>query len=276
MKLVHEALGADVYPGPHAHLLKERDEALILARVIVGQHLADVPRVRQALAFRHAQEQACQPVAEIAADEQQVVVLELVEQLLGREVLALQRADVLQEILVGDHVGGRGGNAAEQVIHDGPLQAIALGWQVGDAIRRVRQHLRAGGPAEPLLVDGVFQQRIESGGDEQVEFRNRRQLAQRKRRFESGILEDAAQAHVCLFASAPRAQEPADDVVERVGLGQLRDVHVETLRQLPGKPVMEQAGSLVGLDQQQLGPDDGDDATLFDEADQVVPGVLIQ
>ena len=191
-------------------------------------------------------------------------------------MLALQRADVLQEILVGDHVGGRGGYAAEQVIHDGPLQAIALRRQVGDAIGRVGQHLRAGGPAEPLLVDRVFQQRVESGGDEQVEFRNRCQLAQRKRRFESGILEDAAQAHVRLFAPAPRAQEPADDVVERVGLGQLRDVHVEPLRQFPGKPVMEQAGPLVGLDQQQFGPDDRDDSTLFDEADQVVPGVLIQ
>ena len=194
----------------------------------------------------------------------------------GREVLALQRADVLQEIFVGDHIGGRGGNAAEQVIHDRPLQAIAFRRQVGDTIGRVGQHLGAGGAAEPLLVDRVFQQRIESGGDEQVEFRNRRQLAQRERRFEGGILEDSAQAHVRFFAPAPRAQEPADDVVERVRLGQLRDVHVEPRASFSGKPVMEQAGPLVGLDQQQLGPEDGDHAPLFDEADQVVPGVLIQ
>ena len=142
---------------------------------------------------------------------------------------------------------GEAESAAEQVIHDRPLQAIALRRQVGDAIGRVGQHFGAGGAAEPLLVDRVLQQRVEGGGDEQVEFRDRGQLAQRKRRLEGGILEDAAQAHVRLLAPAPRAQEPADDVVERVGLGQLRDVHVEPLRQLLGKPVMEQAGTLVGL-----------------------------
>ena len=108
MQFVHEALGADVDARAHAHLLQERDEALVLLGVVVGQHLADVARVRQALALRHAQEQARQPVGEVAADEQQVVVLELVEQLLGRQVLALQRADELQRVLVGDHVGGRG------------------------------------------------------------------------------------------------------------------------------------------------------------------------
>ena len=116
-------LGAAVDARAHAHLLQERHEALVLARVVVGQHLADVARVRQALALGHAQEQARQPVGEVAADEQQVVVLELVEQLLGRQVLALQRADELEHVLVGDHVGRRGGQPAEQVIDDRPLQA---------------------------------------------------------------------------------------------------------------------------------------------------------
>ncbi len=194
------------------------DEALVLAAVVVGQNFADVARIREALALRHAQEQARQPVAEVAADEQQVVVLELVEQLFRREVLALQRADELEQVLVGDHVGGRGGEPAEQVVDDRPLQAIALGRQVGDAIGRVGQHLRAGGPAEPLQVDRVLQQRVEGRRDEQVEFRDRCQLAQRERRLEGGVLEDAAQAHVGFFAPAARAEEPADDVVERVGL----------------------------------------------------------
>ena len=63
VQLVHEALGADVDAGADAHLLQERHEALVLARVVVGQHLADVARVRQPLALRHAQEQARQPVA---------------------------------------------------------------------------------------------------------------------------------------------------------------------------------------------------------------------
>ena len=191
-------------------------------------------------------------------------------------MLALQRADELQQVLVGDDVGRRGGQAAEQVIDDRPLQAVALGRQVGDAIGRVGQHLGAGGAAEPLGVDRVFEQRVEGGRDEEVEFRDRRQLAQRQRRFERGVLEDAAQAHIRFFAPAPRAEEPADDVVERVGLRQLADVDIETPGQLLGQPVIQQARSLVGLDHQQLRSDDGDDPPLLDEAEQVVPGVIVQ
>ena len=130
MQLVHEALGADVDARAHAHLLQERHEPLVLAGVIVGHDLADVARVGQALPLGHAQEQSRQPVGEVAADEQQVIVLELVEQLLGRQVLALQRADELQQVLVGDHVGRRGGQATEQVIDHRPLQPVALGRQV--------------------------------------------------------------------------------------------------------------------------------------------------
>ena len=162
------------------------------------------------------------------------------------------------------------------MIDDGPLQAIALGRQVGHAIGRVGQHLGARGAAEPLQVDRVLEQRIEGGGDEQIEFRDRRQAAQRLRRLERGVLEDAAQAHVGFFAPAARAQEPAHDVVQRVGLGQLADVDVQPARELLREPVIEQARSLVGLDLQQLRPDDRDDATLFDEAEQVVPGVVVQ
>ena len=39
---------------------------------------------------------------------------------------------------------------------------------------------------------------------------------------------------------------------------------------------MQQARAPVGLDLQQLRADDRDDAPLFDEAEQVVPGVVIQ
>ena len=108
MQFVDEALGALIDARAHAHLLQEGHQPLVLARVVVGQHLADVARVGQALALGHAQEQPRQPVGEIAADEQQVVVLELVEQLLRRQVLALQRADELEQVLVGDDVGRRG------------------------------------------------------------------------------------------------------------------------------------------------------------------------
>ena len=84
------------------------DQPLVLAGVVIGHDLADIARIRQPMAFGHAQEQPRQPVGEVAADEQQVVVLELVEQLFGRQVLALQRADEFEQVFVGDHVGRRG------------------------------------------------------------------------------------------------------------------------------------------------------------------------
>ena len=53
----------------------------------VGHDLAHIARIGQALALGQAQEQARQPVAEITADEEQVVVFQLVEQALRHQVL---------------------------------------------------------------------------------------------------------------------------------------------------------------------------------------------
>ena len=58
VQLVDEALGALVDAGAHAHLLQERDQALVLAGVVVRHDLAHVARIGQALALGHAQEQA--------------------------------------------------------------------------------------------------------------------------------------------------------------------------------------------------------------------------
>ena len=55
VQFVHEALRDDVDARAHAHLLQEGDDALVLARVIVGQQLAHVARFRQPLAHLHAQ-----------------------------------------------------------------------------------------------------------------------------------------------------------------------------------------------------------------------------
>ena len=125
VQLGDERLGAAVDARAHADLLQERDQPVVLHGVVVGEHLADVARIGQAPALGHAQEQARQPVGEIAADQQQVVVLELVEQLFGREVLGLQRADELQHVLVGDDVGRRGGQPPEQVV-DAPVRCSWL------------------------------------------------------------------------------------------------------------------------------------------------------
>jgi hypothetical protein len=127
VQLLDEAFGAHVDARAHAHLLQKGHEPVILAGVVIRQHFAHVARVGQALALGHAQEQAREPVREIAADEEKMIVFELVKELLRRQVLALQRADELQQILIGDHVGRRGGDPAEEVVDDRALQTVALG-----------------------------------------------------------------------------------------------------------------------------------------------------
>ena len=106
MQLGDERLGAAEHARAHAHLLQESEQPLVLRGVVVGQDLAEIARVRQALALGHAQEQARQPVGEVAADQQQVAVLQFVEQFLGGEMLGLQRADELQHVLVRDDIRG--------------------------------------------------------------------------------------------------------------------------------------------------------------------------
>jgi hypothetical protein len=104
------------------------------------------------------------------------------------------------------------------VIDHGPRQAITLGGQFGDAVRRVGQNVGGRRAAETLLIDGGLEQRIEGRGNEHVELGDGRQLLECLGRRERGILEDAAQPDISFFAPAACAQEPAHDVVERVRL----------------------------------------------------------
>ena len=276
MQLVHELLRTAVHAGAHAYLLQERHQALVAVRMGVGEHLAEVARVRQAPALGHAQEQPRQPVRKTAADDEQVAVLELVEKLLGRQVLALQRADELQHVLVGDDVGRRCRDASEQVVDDRPRELLALARQVDDAVRRVADDLGGLRAAEALGVDRVLQQRVEGGADEQVEIGDLRELAQCLRRREVGLAQDAAHARIGILPAAARREEPADDVVECVGPRQARGVHAELRRELVRDPVVQQPRPGLGLHLEQFRPDDRDDPALLDEVEQVVPGVVIE
>ena len=131
-------------------------------------------------------------------------------------------------------------------------------------------------PSKRSLVDRLLEQRIERRRDEEVEVGDLRQLAERQRRREIRVAQDAAHARVGLFAPAVRRQEPADDVVERVGLRQPRGIDVELAGELFRDPVVEQARAGLGLDLQQLRPDDRDDAALLDEVEQVLPRIVIE
>jgi len=64
------------------------------------------------------------------------------------------------------------------VIEHRPLQAVSLGRQVGNAVRRVGDDLGRLRAAETLVVDRLFEQRIEGRCNVQIEVRDLRELAQ--------------------------------------------------------------------------------------------------
>ena len=159
------------------------------------------------------------------------------KQLFRRKVLTLQGADELQQIFIGDDVGRRCRELAEQVIDQRTLQAVALRGQVGHPIGRIGQHVCGGHAGEPFQVDRGLEQRIKGGGDEQIEIGDRGQTPQCQRRLEIRILDDAAQSHIGLFAAAACREEPADHIIESVRLRQLLDVHIEPTGEFLRHPV---------------------------------------
>ena len=128
------------------------------------------------MALGHAQEEALEPVGETAAQQQQVVVLELAEQLLRAEVLRLQHANELENVLIGNGVGGHSCHSAEQVKDGRPYQVALLARQVDELVRRVCEHVGPGFAAEAGLVDGLLEQRVERGGDVEIEIGDRSEL----------------------------------------------------------------------------------------------------
>jgi hypothetical protein len=91
-----------------------------------------------------------------------------------------------------------------------------------------------------------------------------RELAQRERRRERGIAEEAAKPGVRLLAAASRGEEPADDVGQRERARELRRVDAELRGELLRDPFVEEARSRVGVDLQELRPDDRDAPALLD------------
>jgi hypothetical protein len=73
-----------------------------VGRHIVGEDLVDLPAVGEPPALGGAQEQPRDPIGKVAAEDEQMLALQLVEQPFRR--MFLQREHELQEILVGDHI----------------------------------------------------------------------------------------------------------------------------------------------------------------------------
>ena len=276
VQLGYERLRAGVDARAHADLLQERHEPLVLHRVVVGEHLAHVARVGQPLALRHPQEQSRQPVGEVAADQQQVVVLELVEELLRRQVLGLQCADELEHVLVRYDISRRSRQPAEHVIHHRALKLAAFGRQVGDTVRRVSDDLGARLAAVALQVDGALEQGVEGRGDEEVEVGDLRELTQRLWRLELYLPHDRAQPRVCLLAPAALPEVAAHDVVEAQRLRQGGRIDLQASGQFLREPFVEGTQATIGLHAQQVGSDDRDDPALVDVIEEVVPGVFVE
>src|SRR5205085_6969503 len=137
-----------------------------------------------------------------------------------------------------------------------PLQSFALAGKIRDAVWRIGDYLRGLRAAEALEIDGLLEQRVEGSRDEEIEVGDLRELAQRKRRLESRVAQDASHARVGFLAPATRGEEPADDVVQRIRLRELARVDVQLGGKLLGEPVIEQPRARLCLDLQQLRTDE--------------------
>ena len=73
--------------------------------MVISEHFADVTRVGEPTTFGHAKEKAHQPIGEVTADQQQMVVFQFMEQLFRREVFTLQRANKFECVFIRYHVG---------------------------------------------------------------------------------------------------------------------------------------------------------------------------
>ena len=114
--------------GMPAEMLEEEHQARVAVHLGVGQDFENVPIVGKTIPFRHPQEDTGQPIRKIFAQDQQVIVLQLIEQILRTAALRLERADKLQHVLVRDGiVHGMGGEFPQQVIHGRPVQALFAG-----------------------------------------------------------------------------------------------------------------------------------------------------
>ena len=108
-------------------------------------------------------------------------MLQLVEKFLRREVFALERADELERVFVGNYIRGRGGEPAEEVVNHGPLQLLALNREIGDTVGRIGHDFGRRCAGEPLGVDCLLQKRIEGRRNKQIKVGDLRELAERRR-----------------------------------------------------------------------------------------------
>jgi hypothetical protein len=101
----------------------------------------------------HRREQACHPVREVAVDQQQVVLLEFMDDLSQSQVLALQRANELEQIFPAprrftDSGRGRLKTAQKTVARWGPPIGRLLPLSAGADPRFLGRRRRADGAAD--------------------------------------------------------------------------------------------------------------------------------
>jgi len=155
--------------------------------------------------------------------------------------------------------------------------SAGLGGQVGGVVGRVGERDGFRCAAVAFLVEGLGEQRIKGGRDEDVEVPDARELAERLGHSRRELLHEVAQARVDLLAASTTLEVAAHDLVERVVTGAVLGRHAQAL----GETLGEDAGQrnltahTVGHGQQ-FGANDRNDPTLVDVFEEVVPEKVLR
>ena len=265
------ASGEDL--GAAADLLEKVDQVRIIRYAAVGEDFAHFTGIGETAAFREAEEEAHQPVGETAAEDEQVAFLEGGEKFLRAIGVGLERAHELQSILVGEDVGGRRGEPAEEMIDERTREERALRGEIGDFVGGVGDDVGAAQGAEAHGVERVFQETVERGGDVEVEIGDLGELEQRRRRGEGGLAQDGAKAGISILAATAAGEEAHDHIVERRCGREVGGGDAEAGGEARGEPRVEILRTRISGDGEKFRADDGDDALLLDVIEKIVPRI---
>src|SRR5664279_5896171 len=100
-----ECASASVDSRGAAEVAEEEHEVLIVADTAIGDVVAFAP-CGKPLSLRHAHQEASQPTSKPAADDQQALAIEFVEEALRTMGLGLQGMEVLDDVFLGYSVSG--------------------------------------------------------------------------------------------------------------------------------------------------------------------------
>ena len=186
--------------------------------------------------------------------------------------LGLERMYELQRVLLGDHVLGDGGEAAEELKDGGPFHRVHRLIEVLDRLGGIGVDARPRLAAEAHLVERLLEERIEGGGDEEPEGPDRGELLQRGRNREGrGVGEHLLQAGVDVLDLSPARKKPAGHRMQRAGRRQVFAGNLQIRGQALGEERIELHLPAFDLGDEEIRADDGHGPALLDELEELIP-----